>query len=348
MRRPRLKPRRIKPVRERNPVGVALVGLLCMTLTGLLAYNAESLPVIGGGTGYTADFEESAGLEAGDEVRIAGVQVGRVDGVELDGAKVKVSFTVEDAWVGDASTVGIGIKTLLGAKYLAVDPLGARAQDPDKRIPVARTTAPYDVVEAFNGLSETIGDIDTLKLAESFDAVSETFENTPPHVRKALTGLSDLSRTISTRHDELAGLLKGTARVSKTLNSQSARFERLLKDGNLLLGEIRHRREAIGALLEGTRSLGKQISGLVEDNERQLGPALDALDRVTGVLQDNKKNIDRTLAAAGPYYRLVGNSLGNGRWMDSYLCGLVPESYLPAGAGPTTGCMPPKPRGGSR
>lgn len=344
---PRLRRPRLKPIGERNPVAVALAGLLAMTLIGLLAYHAESLPVIGDGTRYTADFRDSAGLKAGDEVRIAGVRVGRVEGVALDGPKVKVTFEVKDVWIGDRSTAGIAIRTLLGAKYLAVDPLGSRRQDPGKRIPAARTTSPYDVLEAFNGLSRTAGDLDEDQLAKSFKAISGTFRDTPPHVRKAMTGLAALSRTVSTRNDELAELLDGSAKFTKAVNGKQKQFERLLDNGNLLLEEVRHRRDAIHGLLTGARDLGTELSGLVDDNERRLGPTLAALDRVTDVLTKNKKNLDKALAAAGPYYRLVGNTLGNGRWMDGYMCGLVPKDHLPAGTGPATGCMPPK-RGGGR
>ncbi|WP_409061851.1 MCE family protein [Streptomyces sp. SYP-A7185] len=356
MKRPRSKPPgrklprprrpRLKPIGERNPVAVALAGLLAMTLLGLLTFHADSLPVVGGGTRYTADFRDSVGLKSGDEVRIAGVRVGKVEAVALDGPKVKVTFEVKDAWIGDRSTVGIAIKTLLGAKYLAVDPLGSRRQDPGRRIPLRRTTSPYDVMEAFNGLSRTTGALDEDRLAESFEAISGAFKNTPPHVRKAVKGLSALSRTISTRHDDLAELLDATARFTTSVNGKKPQFERLLDNGNLLLEEVRHRRKAIHGLLTGARDLGTEISGLVDDNQRQLGPALAALDRVTGVLSKNRKNLDQALAAAGPYYRLVGNTLGNGRWMDGYLCGLVPQDHLPAGMGPDRGCMPPRPKGG--
>ncbi|MET9943282.1 MlaD family protein, partial [Streptomyces halstedii] len=87
----------LTPIRERNPVAVATVGLLVLTLLALAAWRADSLPFIGGGTSYSADFSESAGLSDGDEVRIAGVKVGEVTGVSLDGPRVKVDFTVEDA-----------------------------------------------------------------------------------------------------------------------------------------------------------------------------------------------------------------------------------------------------------
>ncbi|MGW2178225.1 MCE family protein [Streptomyces sp. NPDC001732] len=337
---------RIKPVRERSPVAVAVVGLVVLALVALGAYRADSLPFLGGGTTYSADFTESAGLEEGDEVRVAGVKVGEVTGVSLAGSKVKVGFRVEDVWIGNSSTVAIAIKTLLGEKYLAVDPLGDAPQDPDERITASRTTSPYDVTQAFDGLGETIGEIDTDQLAKSFETISATFKDSPPDVKSAAEGLSALSKTVSERDAQLATLLKGSKQLTKTLATKKSSFETLLEDGNLLLGEIRARRDSIHLLLTGTRNLGTQITGLVKDNDKQLKPTLDSLGRVTAVLVKNRKSLDKVLSLAGSYNRLVGNTLGSGRWFDNYVCGLVPKDYLPAGTPPATGCMPPEQRGG--
>jgi phospholipid/cholesterol/gamma-HCH transport system substrate-binding protein len=326
----------------RHPVLAGVVGLLLAATLAVLAFNADTLPVIGGGTTYTADFTEAAGLRSGNEVRVAGVRVGSVTGVALHGGKVRVAFRVKDTWVGDASTAAIKIKTLLGEKFLALDPLGAAEQNPRTTIPAARTTSPYDVTEAFGKLSDTVEKIDTDALARSFETMSQTFRNTPDSVRGALKGLSALSRTISSRDAQLARLLAASEQITGRLADDNARFQALLADGNLLLAEVQRRRDAIGALLTGTQQLAAQISGLVADNTKTLGPALAALDRVTEVLQRNQDNLTRALALAGPYYRMVGNAIGNGRWFDAYLCGLVPDSYLPAGTAPPTGCIPPK------
>ncbi|MFE2281072.1 MCE family protein [Streptomyces sp. NPDC059454] len=330
-----------KPVKEREPVAVAVVGLLTLALLAVLVYHVDRLP-FGGGTHYSADFSEAAGLGEGDEVRIAGVKAGEVTGVALDGDRVKVTFEVEDAWIGDRTTAAIAIKTLLGDKYLALDPLGSARQDPGSRIPLARTTSPYDVTQAFQDLGSTVEDIDTRRLAESFETLSDTFENSPPHVRTAADGLSALSKSVSKRDAKLSELLNGSARFTKTLENKKSSFETLIEDGGSLLGELKDRRGAIRALLKGSRELGKEISGLVDDNEKQLGPTLKALGRVTGVLEKNNAQLGKTLALVGPYYRLVGNTLGNGRWFDSYLCGVVPRDYLPETSLPETGCLPPK------
>ncbi|GAA2598178.1 MCE family protein [Actinomadura fulvescens] len=341
---------RLKPLRERNPIPIAVLGLVFLLAFGMVAYRADELPIIGGGTTYKAYFSEAAGLKPGQEVRVAGVKVGKVTAVELDGAKVRVEFRVKDAWVGDRSTAMIMIKTLLGSKYLALDPLGANKQDPRQALGLDRTVAPYDVTTAFEDLGKTLRDIDTARLATSLTTISETFENTPASVRQALTGLSALSRVIATKDAELQQLLAGTKRLSGTLADQNAQFESLFEDGNLLLAELRRRREAIHALLVGTQRLGVELSGLVDDNDKQLGPTLAALDAVTTTLQRNQQNLDRAIKVSAPYTRLLANATGNGRWVDGYLCGTVPKEYLEGGRPipdqPTAGCRPPRLTGG--
>ena len=73
----------MKPLRERNPIIVAIVGLVILAGIALLTFDSANLPIIGGGTTYTAYFAEDAGLQAGNEVRVAGVIVGRVTALEV-------------------------------------------------------------------------------------------------------------------------------------------------------------------------------------------------------------------------------------------------------------------------
>ncbi|MDQ2582577.1 MCE family protein [Saccharothrix yanglingensis] len=330
------------PRRERDPVTVGVVSLTVIALLLLAAFHSDDLPVIGGGTTYSAEFSEAAGLVPSNEVRVAGVKVGKVTDVELAGDRVLVSFKVKDAWVGDRSTATIRIKTLLGQKYLALDPQGSQPLDPGDPIPRERTLSPYDVQEAFNGLATTVGQIDTRQLADSFQVLSETFQGSAESVRGALDGLSALSRTISSRDEQLATLLANTDEITKTLSDRNEQFEKLLADGNLLLAELAKRRDAITALLDGTRELSRELSGLVDDNQAQLRPALEQLDRVATMLQRNQDALNRSLALMGPFYRVFANTLGNGRWFDVYICGLLPPSVNLGVVGfNEEGCLPP-------
>jgi phospholipid/cholesterol/gamma-HCH transport system substrate-binding protein len=332
----------MKPISERNPIGVAFVGLAILAAIASLAFFSGDLPVIGGGTTYTAYFAEAGGLQPGNEVRVAGIVVGHVTGVSLDGNKVAVTFQEKGTWLGSSTTAAIKIKTLLGDKYLALDPQGTASLNPAQPIPLSRTTSPYDVQQAFSGLGQQLGQIDTAQLARSLQVLSDAFASTPPYVRSALHGLAALSSSVASREAQVASVLAGARTVTGTLASEDARFQALLGDGNLLLSELQQREAAINSLLITTQALATQLSGLVTDNQAQLGPALQALDQVTSVLQENQASLARAMALAGPYYQLLGNALGNGRWFDVYLCGLIPSSYLPPGTGPTHGCQPPK------
>jgi phospholipid/cholesterol/gamma-HCH transport system substrate-binding protein len=326
-------------MKQRNPIRTGAISLTLIALLLLAAFYSDDLPIVGGGTSYAADFSEAAGLVPGNEVRVAGVKVGKVTKVRLNGDRVRVTFKVKDAWVGDRTTAMIRIKTLLGQKFLSLDPQGQQPLSPGDPIPKERTLAPYDVNEAFNGLATTVGQIDTKQLADSFTVLSDTFKNSPEHVRGALDGLSALSKTISSRDEQLAKLLQNTRQLTKTLADRNEEFEKLLSDGNLLLGEIR---KAISALLTGTRDLARELSGLVQDNQNQLKPALEQLGRVTTILQRNQDNLDRSLTLLAPFYRVFANTLGNGRWFDTYICGLLPPSVNLGVVGfNEEGCLPP-------
>jgi phospholipid/cholesterol/gamma-HCH transport system substrate-binding protein len=309
-----------------RPVPLATAGIAAILAFTLLAFNATSL--FGGGTAYKAEFSEAAGLAAGDKVTIAGVEAGRIDSVELAGDRVLVAFDVQDAWVGDTTSASIEIRTLLGAKYLALDPQGQNELDAGATIPLARTASPLDVVDAFNGLSNTVDQLDTKQLATSLSTLADTFRDTPDDVKGALTGLSRLSTTIASRDDQIKQLLAGTRNLSTVLADRSGDVEKLLSDGNLLLAELQRRQDAIANLLDGTRKLSVQLSGLVADNSDQLRPTLETLSRVVEVLQRNQDNLADTLENEATFVRLFANAVGNGRWFDSYLCGLLPTPSI--------------------
>jgi phospholipid/cholesterol/gamma-HCH transport system substrate-binding protein len=331
----------MKPMKERNPVAVAVAGLAILAAVVLATFYSADLPIIGAGTGYTAYFSEAAGLAPGNEVRIAGVTVGKVTGVSLAGDKVAVTFRVKNEWVGNRTTAAIDIKTVLGDKYLALDPLGTAPQNPATPIPLRRTTSPYDVTQAFSGVGQQISQINTTELAASLRTLSAAFATTPAYVRSALSGLASLSASVASKDSEVTSLLADARKVTGTLAGEDARFDALIDDGNLLLTELQQRQDAIHALLVDTQALATQLSGLVSDDQATLGPALQALDDVTALLRTDQSDLAEAITLAGPYYRLLGNTLGNGRWFDIYLCGLIPHSYAPANT-PATGCEPPK------
>lgn len=329
-------PRR-RPMRsfaERNPVTIAVVGLVVLLVVFLGIFYSRDLPVVGDGPTYTADFSEAAGLRPGDDVTVAGVHVGTVSGVSLEGGHVRVEFRVKNAWMGDRSTAAIRIKTLLGAKYLAISPVGTERLRTSQTIPLSRTSAPFDVTTAFEQLSSTVSEVDTDQLAQSFEALSQAFSGTPDTVKATLSGLTDLSRTIASRDAQLSALLSNTEQVTATLVTSNDQIQSLIDDGDALLTELQARSDAITSLLQGTVQLSQQLTGLVQDNQATLAPALASLNTVADVLQRNQQNLQTALQELGPYYSMLNDALGNGHWLDTYICGLFQTTPQPVtGAG---------------
>lgn len=316
----------MRPFREMHPVPVGVIGIAVIVCLLLASFNVESLPVIGGGTVYKAAFTEAGGLKEGNEVRVAGVKVGKVENISLEGKHVRVDFRVDDehTWLGNRTAAAIKVRTLLGEKYLAVMPAGTRPLDEDTEIPTSRTIAPYDVIEAFSGLTKTVHKIDSKKLAKAFDTVSTTFANTPREVKESLRGLSRLSRTVSSRNAKLRKLLTHARGVSKVLSDRNGEFTKLFKDADKLLKEVKARRAIIHRLLVNTVFLSTQLTALVDENEKQIKPALKDLASVVAVLQKNQNNLDKGIKSVATFVKLFGNVVGTGRWFDAYIQNLVP------------------------
>jgi phospholipid/cholesterol/gamma-HCH transport system substrate-binding protein len=313
------------PFRERNPVVVGAISLVVVLGLILLAFNADKLPVIGGGDTYYADFSEAGGLKPNDEVRIAGVRVGKVDSVSLDGDHVRVSFRVDGGTgFGTRTRAAIKVKTLLGAMYLALEPAGAGQLRKGSEIPVDRTSSPYDVVQAFSGLAETSDRIDTQRLARSLTTLADLTRHTPRSFRKALAGVSALSAHLAARNDQIGTLLQNLHRVTSTLNARDQDIVGLMRDSAVLFHALVQRREAVHDVLRSTSRLSVELTGLVRQSRGDLKPALTHLSAVVDVLEKNADNIDRSIRLMGPFYRVFANTLGNGPWFDTYIQNMPP------------------------
>lgn len=325
---------RMVPFRDRNPVVIGAIGISTLALLAAAAFNADSLPLIGDGETYSAAFSEAGGLKPGDEVRIAGVKVGKVNEVDLDGDHVKVTFRVKgDPEFGTRTGASIRIKTILGAKYLSLEPQGEGQLQPGSEIPLNRTVPAYDVVAAFSDLTTTTEQVDTDRLATALDTLSTTFEDSPEEVRASIKGLSRISRTVASRDKALRELLDHANGVTGVLSDRTEEFSGLIKDGDKLFKEISKRRAAIHALLKSSAALGIELSGLVKDNSKQIGPALKGLNTVVRMLERNQASLDRSVALLAPYVRVFTNTLGNGRWFDSYIQNLVATPVVPRTGG---------------
>lgn len=316
----------MKPFRDRNPVIIGIVGTAVLAALILAAFRADQLPLVGGGDTYYANFSEIGALKTDNEVRVAGVSVGKVTDIELNGDHVEVEFRLDQRVdFGVNSKAKIKVKTLLGAEYLALQPDGGGQFPRGGTIPVSRTEAPYDVVEAFSQLSETTDQIDIPNLADALDAISEIAQETPEEFQGAIKGVSKLSANLAARDQQINDLLVNLKRVTSTINSRNDQLEDLFADAGVLFDAVSSRRDQIHELLVSTTETSKQLRALAKDTRADLKPTLDKLNKVTTMLRQNESSLDEALRVAPAFMRVFANALGTGPWFDTYLSGIPPN-----------------------
>ncbi len=317
-----------RPQRDTAAIGVA--GLAVITALTLLALNSGTIIRGFTTTTYHADFAEAGGLAAGDTVRVAGLVMGTVQDVTLQGSHVAVTFSVRHGGhLGTGTGAAIRTATVLGTRYLALLPGGPGTLPAGATIPLARTQSPYNLTEILSTLTTKASAINTGQLARSFDTIAATLAGAPPELRSALAGVRALSETIASRDAALGQLLQGASEVTGVLAQRSRQIGTLITDGNELLGTLYQRRAEIRLLLVNVTAVAGQLKGLALDNARQLGPALAQLQAVLALLNRNAGNITAAIAGLQRYAGGLGEVAGGGPWFYAYLQNIVPANLVP-------------------
>jgi phospholipid/cholesterol/gamma-HCH transport system substrate-binding protein len=310
---------------------MGVIALVVLLLAMAAAFNLQKFPGFRG-TPFHAELTDASGLHVGNIVEVAGIRVGRVNNLRIEGKKVVVDFDVHDATLGADTEASVEVLNLLGEKYLKLTPRGKGSLDSGATIPLSRTSAGYDIVDTLDELTTTTEQIDRPQLSKALSTLATTIDAASPQVRSSFTGLARLSHTIAARDDGLRSLLARAQRVTKLLDERKGDLVGLMKQGDLVFQELISRRDAIHTLLVNARQLAVQLRGLAEDNQRQIGPALSELRQAIGFLNDRKQELSDTIKNYGPYASILINIIGTGPWFDAAipnLAGLVTGEFKP-------------------
>lgn len=313
---------------EARILRLGVITLVVMVLVSAATFNLGKFPGFRG-TAYYAEFSDASGIHKGNIVQVGGIRVGRITDVTLAGDRVKVKFELDgDVEFGKESKASIEVLNLLGEKFLDVQPAGEGQLAEGGTIPIERTESAYDIVGVFSDLTTTTEQIDTEQLSRALDTVADTLEVSAPEIQSSFDGIARLSRSVASRDAEIQTLLEGSEDVSKVLADRSGDIVELMKNSDLVFQELLKRKDAVHDLLVNARTLARELRGLVEDNEKQIGPALKEVDGLVSFLLSKKTKIKETLAALGPYVSILSNIVGTGPWFDAYASNLL---ALPTG-----------------
>ncbi|MFW0871864.1 MCE family protein [Rhodococcoides corynebacterioides] len=314
--------------RSRDATRLGLIGSTLVAAATLAAVNVPALPYLSAGATYSGRFLDAGGLETGASVEMAGVTVGTVTGIEVDGDAVLVRFTMTDVAAGADSRLSIATETVLGTKSLRVESRGDGRLSTSAPVALDRTTSPYVLTDALGDLTDDAAGIDVDRLTDAMAATTDVLQRTPDSVGRVLDGVGRLSRTLASRDEALRDLLSSAERVTAVLAERSGTLDALLQDAAVVLAALDERRSVVDTLAGNVTRLSDRLRALVAENENELAPALDDLQSVLSVLSGQRDAIAAAITELGPYVTQLGEAVSSGPFFDSYIQNLIPGQII--------------------
>jgi len=322
--------RRRLPLEERNKtwLGIIAVAVVTVIIGAMLLVKVANI----GYRHYTAQFLQAAALQVGNPITIAGIPVGEITSMKLAGDHVEAGLKVrDDVALGAESSASIKITTILGSRYLALQPAG-EGSVPDNTFDLEHTEVPYDLQEALSDVTTTYEQVDSDRFAETLGVLGKQLQTLPPVVPQALANTQTLATIIAERRDQLGSLLKTTETVTNTLRRQQSTIGDLVRQGNSLVGEFVSRRATFHAMMAALTNLIETLSGIVIDDRPELEELLKNVHELSGMLAQHDDLLRSTLQSGPVALRGLANATGtgnavgfnapNGLLVDSWMCAI--------------------------
>ena len=310
-----------------NRLHIGLMGIVVLLLVLGVGQSITSVPLLFARPAYYGQFTDTGGLNKGDKVRIAGLDVGKVEDLKIDGDHIVMKFSIGTNTIGTESRLAIRTDTILGKKVLEIEARGNQQLRPGDTLPLGQSTTPYQIYDAFFDVTKaaTGWDIDTVK--QSLHVLSQTIDQTYPNLSAALDGVAKFSDTIGKRDEEIKHLLAQANQVASILGDRSDQVDRLLVNAKTLLAAFNERGRAIDALLGNVAAFSEQVKGLINDNPN-LNHVLEQLHTISDILVQRKDDVAAGFVEVGKFLPSLNESIGSGPFFKVVLHNLIPGQIL--------------------
>jgi virulence factor Mce-like protein len=311
-------------------LGLIAVAVVTVIVGAMLIANAANV----GHRHYTAKFLQAAALQAGNPITIGGIQVGKVTSMKLAGDHVEAGLEVRnDIALGTNSRAVIKVATILGSRYLALEPEDGGTL-PDNTFDLAHTEVPYDLQAALADVTTTYEQVDTDAFAKSLGILGTQMQGLPALVPQAMRNIQTLSTVIADRRDQLGALLKSTDMVSTTLERQHANIAAMINQGQELISRFVERSATFHAMLAALTNLVNTMSTTVVANRGELDQTIKNLRQLSDLLAQHDDLLRSTLQAGPVALRGLANASGTGNAFDFNMPnGLAIDSWMCAISG---------------
>lgn len=304
-----------------------LMGVAITLLVIAVGQSFTSVPMLFATPLYYALFDDTGGIDTGDKVQIAGVNVGLVRSLTIRGNTVVIGFSLAGKTIGTASHATIRTDTILGRKNMKIESRGPQTLPPNGTLPPEQTTTPYQVYDATADATNAATGWDTDVIKHSLDVLSETFDQTAPHLNAALDGVARISDTLSRRDRKIETLLKNAGTVATTFGNRSEQINGLLVNATALLDAFKQRSQMLSILLSNVSEVSTEFAGLVDDTPN-LSHMLGQLGTVSDELARRKTELAETLVLLSRYTAALTEAVSSGPYFKVLLSNLFPYQIM--------------------
>ncbi|HEX6682954.1 MAG TPA: MCE family protein [Candidatus Limnocylindrales bacterium] len=291
-----------------------------VVLTAALAQTLGSLGF--GGTSYRARFSDVAGVLPGDDVRIAGVKVGRVKQVRLVGTVAELEFTVDESIALPSTTrAKIRYRNLVGQRYLALlEGPAAGTLARGGLIPLAQTSPALDLTALFNGFRPLLSGLEPDQVNRFAYEIIQVLQGERGTMADLLRRTASLTTTLADRDEAIGRVVSNLSAVLVSIGERDEELSRTIKALQELVSGLAADRQAIGDALTGIGDLAAATSSLIADARPSLAADIGLLNQLAGTLNRNADVIDGTLDRLPGRLDALTGVASTGSWFNFFLC----------------------------
>lgn len=317
-------------------IGFSTFMVAALVLTTLVYGTLRRDP--GGPTdSYTALFTDVTGLRDGDDVRVAGVRVGRVDSVTLAGDAgdiAEVTFQIDSDQSIYADTVAaVMYQNIVGQRYLGLsrdlDGAASPRLAPGTQIPLDRTEPSFDVGALLNGFEPLFTLLDPAQVDRLSNAMIDAFGGDSAAIAHFVSQTSELTAAFAGRDEILGDVILNLNTVVDNLAAQDANLDGVITSAQTMVSELNSRRDNLVASLGSLNQAAGRIAAIGDTTYPQLS---ELVYREPGFAQHLLGQRDQ-VAFLGSNVPLVLKGLarisGNGAYGNAYTCSLNMMGFFP-------------------
>ena len=297
---------------------------VCALFTAYLAFTIGNIHLFEHTYKLSASFDDATGLLRDDNVKVAGVVVGKVDSVKIDQGRAKVTFAVKDSVkVPSDSEAAIRWRNLIGQRYIYLYP-GTASTVLKGGDAVTKTRSVVDVGELFNRLGPIVQAIDPHQVNTFLDAIVQALDGNTNKIRQSIDDLAVVAQSLGSRDQEIGRLVDNVNTVAGAINDRDAQIRQVLDN---LVAIAQTFSENTGVLNTAVTELGDfsdNFGSLLANNQTQIDHIIANLNTITDEVRVKLPVVDSVLGGLDTAAKTLFNASRYGEWLNQVIpCGAL-------------------------